>query len=392
MDSPLHTQAIREMEDAMRKAKRQEYYESLTYYGTMPPKQAAKKANLVWGEKGETFKGHKKTDNKRYTKEEANRMLYKNGKAKRNGRRSFKKNGLAAFQPALKAGAIAGAGFFGHKILSNVISESIMSQMFSANEGGTPSTMQKYQKPISGLVTAAIGIPVAAMVLPGQKTEIGAGMVASALQQIVMAMFSDSPDTLNYLSGYQNSRAYQLQGTQSIGPRYTPVNATGEYFSANGMGSLEAYRDGSLGQIYQASAGFEQAAAGYSQAAAGYSQAAAGMGEYFAQKEATGEYFADSNLQGIGEYEQAGELTMVNDHKRIDDGIRPDANLDHIMDLTDAVSGVNGMTLSDVNNKNTWIPSGPFSAGERRVTATLDSSQAKAGTLYSPGGNGILSQ
>jgi len=126
------------------------------------------------------------------------------------------------------------------------------------------------------------------------------------------------------------------------------------------------------------------------QAAAGnYMQAAAG--EYFANKQAQGEYFADSNLQGIGDYEQAGSMTQVRDTKRIDDGIRPDSNLDRLLTLADAAAGVNGITLDDVATESTWIPGGPLFAGTKRVHDTLDESEISAGILHEQGGNGSLS-
>src|SRR4029077_3276916 len=74
-----------------------------------------------------------------------------------------------------------------------------------------------------------------------------------------------------------------------------------------------------------------------------FQQAAAGMGEYFAQS-GMGEYFAGPGGEGVGHDARAGPLRLQPTASHmgqlpIDDGIRPDANLDKILDLAERAAG-----------------------------------------------------
>jgi hypothetical protein len=161
-----------------------------------------------------------------------------------------------------------------------------------------------------------------------------------------------------------------------------------------------------------------------------FRQAAAGMGEYFKPASGMGEYFAGPGVQGVGHYEKAGTLALAPSRSHmgnlpVDDGIRPDANLDHIMDLAEsaaglgqgfqqaaagtgqyqqAAAGMRGMgefftatpsngdfVDSTVPTQDQWIPNGPLWAGSTSAEAAYTESELPAGVLQGPGGNGVLS-
>jgi hypothetical protein len=104
----------------------------------------------------------------------------------------------------------------------------------------------------------------------------------------------------------------------------------------------------------------------------------------------------------------------------IDDGIRPDTNLDRVLDLAEAAAGLRGVGQAAfaqaaagmpggigeyitaerqnggyaeqrVPTSSQWIPNGPLWAGTLGVTADRQTSDIPAGVLAGPGGNGILS-
>jgi len=315
-----------------------------------------------------------------------------------NRRRSFRRNGfMADLLNVLKTGAIVGAGFLTHRLLTNLAVDFLLiksdgtGMLDKMADGSTKTYLKLFAKPLTGLVVVAAGIPLSQAVLPSKKVEVGAGMVASLIQQLLIAGFNAASKTptdsmaiaAKEISGYESSLAYGLHGQNSIMPLYTPV---GEYFTPmRGLG------------------GFSQAAAGYSQAAAGFSQAAAGYN-------ATGEYFAPSSLQGIGQYEGAGEQALLPSANTqvIDDGLRPDGDLDSILDLAESAAGVHGRrgvgeyysakqgqgggySESVVPMRSQWQPNGPLWAGTLATTAGTQSSEVPAGILASGGGNGILS-
>jgi hypothetical protein len=160
----------------------------------------------------------------------------------------------------------------------------------------------------------------------------------------------------------------------SIMPRYTPVRSAGQY---------------------------SQAAAGWNQAAAGqFSQAAAGTGEYFTATgeyyTATGEYFAPQGTKGVGGYEPAGQLAMqasAGTNQVIRDGLRPDGDIDHALDVAEAAAGLGDPAAVEhrVAQRSQWIPNNPLFAGEMAIRDNQSTSEISAGILQRPGGNGILS-
>jgi hypothetical protein len=115
----------------------------------------------------------------------------------------------------------------------------------------------------------------------------------------------------------------------------------------------------------------------------------------------------------------------------VDDGIRPDANLDHVLDLAESAAGLGqgamqaaagfqqaaagmgrmaprrgtrgmgefftaspsngGFAENVVPTQSQWIPNGPLWAGSTPAEAHYTESELPAGILQGPGGNGVLS-
>jgi hypothetical protein len=132
----------------------------------------------------------------------------------------------------------------------------------------------------------------------------------------------------------------------------------------------------------------------------GIQQAVAGRGtgEYF-QASGMGEYFA-SGVQGIGSYELAGPLVTqaaAGLGQRIDDGIRPDANLDAVLTLAEAQAGVGEYYSADPSGAayqlpedDQWVPNNPLWAGTKGAEDSPETSEIPAGILETAGGNGIF--
>lgn len=326
------------------------------------------------------------------------------------------KNGYAAdIMSLLKTGGLIIVGFFAHKALTGVVVNALTdktSGLFAGQAAG--STVDQWKKPLTGLGVGAVGIFAAsfAPVKVETKMTVSAGIMVSWLESLVKTTLAvmGQTSTLSYLEGYSNSTAYSLRGSRgrrgmrglgvarnahSIGPQFTPI-----------------------GQ---------------------FQQAAAGMGEYFASNGTSGmgEYFAGPGVQGVGHYEKAGPLALQPSRSHmgtlpVDDGIRPDANLDHVMDLAESAAGLgqqfqqaaagmgsftqaaagmgrlrrgasgmgefftaspsgDGFAESTVPTQSQWIPNGPLWAGSMQADASKEESQLPAGVLQGPGGNGILS-
>jgi hypothetical protein len=321
------------------------------------------------------------------------------------------------FVKAMKKGALVAAGFLTHRLLTSLVMEHVVPMLKGngaaappANGNGTSAfTMAAMEKPLAGLAVLAVGVPLTAATLgrgPNKDTAVcvGAGMVASWFQSLVVSVLNaaEQPRLAAQFEGYSNSMAYALRGrrgmrglrglgqterrARSIMPRYAPI-----------------------GQFRQAAAGLGQ---GYRQAAAGYGR----LGEYFTPTP-MGEYFVPQSVQGVGQYEAAGPLAMQASAglgQAIDDGIRPDSNLDNVLDLAESAAGLRGpamrglgrrgvgefftaapgnggMVEERVPTQSQWVPNGPLWAGTLSVKDTMVQSELPAGILAGPGGNGILS-
>jgi hypothetical protein len=309
------------------------------------------------------------------------KVMSKNGRRSRRSRRGMRRNAfMAQLMSVLKTGLFVTGGFLTHKLLTNLVIEHGVNKL-KIESLQTNATFQTWKKPLVGVLTLAIGVPIAQKLLKRNSTEVAAGMAASLFQSVIVTALSKKPAWQARLSGYSNSRAYALRGPMerhafSIAPQYAAVR------------------------------GYQQAAAGFQQAAAGYKQAAAGMGEYFSAN-GVGEYFATNGLQGVGSYEAAGQLALqaAAGADEVDDGIRPDSDIDGLLDLAEAAAGLRGtgefytavkesggrVVAKRVGEQSQWVPAGPLWAGASFVDDTQDTSELPAGILSTSGGNGSLS-
>jgi hypothetical protein len=321
-------------------------------------------------------------------------------RGKRRTRRSYRRNQgfMATITSILKTGALITTGFLAHRVLTWAATEYGLMKLIEPKAGAeVPQwhlTLAKWSKPLVGLPVFAVGVGIANATIKDKSTvmAIGGGMFASLLQSTLVSILvaADQPKVAASVSGYTNSLAYQLRGNRR---------------GMRGLGAMRSimpqYQQVGMGRT----PGFMQAAAGmgrspqFMQAAAG-----TGMGEYF-QSNAVGEYFAPQSTQGVGAYEQAGPLAMQASagigQQPIEDGIRPDADLDRILDLAESAAGLgeyysaeranSGFTEERVPTQSQWIPHGPLWAGTLGVKDTIQKSELPAGILAGPGGNGVLS-
>ena len=310
------------------------------------------------------------------------RRLKANGRRRRGRgrRRSMRRNQfMSHLLNVLKIGALITGGVVAHRVLTNLVNTYVAPKVLPQDN----ATLATWQKAISGTVVLVAGV-AATNALPlssDKKLNIGGGMVGSWLLDLIVTglKVAKQESAASYLAGYENSRAYLLRNRrrgmgafQSLMPKYAPVGA--------------------------------------------FQQASAGMGEYFAPNRTRiaagmGEYFAPSGLQGVGAYEAAGPLAMqaAAGVAAVDDGIRPDANLDRVLDLAEAAAGLHGprrramgeyytaapsnggYAESVVPQDSQWIPNGPLWAGTMSAGDSQSSSEIPAGILATAGGNGTLS-
>jgi hypothetical protein len=330
---------------------------------------------------------------------------------RRRSRRRLTPNQVKSlFVRALKVGGLMTVGFLTHRLLTSLIVNKVLPLLkpAAAAETTVPMegfTMATFERPLVGLGVMLLGVPVAVATI-GRGAEsnkqaavaVAAGMVGSFTHSLVVSLLHgvDQPTVAAQFEGYSNSLAYALRGRALRGYR-----GLGRY---GGVGRI-ARRTSSIMPRYRQVGQYRQAAAGYR-----------GLAEYF-QPSPMGEYFVPPGVQGVGQYEAAGPLAMqasAGFGQVIDEGIRPDDNLDAIMDLAESAAGVgqfrqaaagyrgtgeyftaaraNGdWTEQRVPTQDQWIPSGPLWAGTRGVRDTNVQSELAAGILAGPGGNGILS-
>lgn len=332
----------------------------------------------------------------------------------RNGR--YLRNGFGGdLKTLLKTGSLIVVGFFAHKAITKVVVDALTNTAAGTFVGmplvgadGSASFVATWQKPLTGLVVGVIGIGGVSMVKaakPETRMAIGAGIMVSFLESLVKTVLvvANQPKALSYLEGYSNSTAYALRG------------ARGRRGHRRGMRGLGAARNATSIMPQYAPVG-------------AFRQASAGMGEYFSSgASGMGEYFAGPGVQGVGHYEKAGPLALQPSRAHmgqlpVDDGIRPDSDLDHVMDLAESAAGLGqqfqqasagmgafrqaaagmgefftaspsdgGYAESTVPTSSQWIPNGPLWAGTMTADATTNESEIPAGILQGPGGNGVLS-
>ena len=260
---------------------------------------------------------------------------------RRTHRRSYRRNPEFVNQliATLKTAAPIVAGFFAHRALTNLVDDQL-AKVDAFNTGA----LKDYRGLISGILVAAAGGPLAAMVVPGQARSIGIGMGTSLLHGFAITLLNKfgQPDVAGYLSAYPDADG----------------GAYSEYMEMNGYGGY--------GQFTQAAAGY--GAPQFTQAAAGYgypqiTQAAAGLTGF-------NEYMA------TGEYELTGG---VGDTETIDEGIYPNTtSAEYALSVAEAAAGV-----GDIGFQSTVDPTMYAQAISDGPTG------ARAGILE--GGDGIFS-
>lgn len=256
--------------------------------------------------------------------------------------RMFKRNEgfVSQLTKSLKLGAVVLGGYLTHRVLTRFIDDNVTSKVGALNEG----TLGKYRTLISGVATAAIGIPGAiaasrAIKKPDIAAPIAGGMAASLIQSLIVTVMGEvAPEYAGYFSNYANAGGSATPGGV-LGSYYTlPQAGMGSYYEfqphqimpAAGMGSMLTQAAAGMGQLTQAAAGFgqpmlTQAAAGMGQAM--LTQAAAGTGEYVA-------YAAN----GIGEYE---ETSVSASPMMVDEGIHPNLHsAEQALTVAEAAAGV----------------------------------------------------
>lgn len=185
----------------------------------------------------------------------------------------------------------------------------------------------------------------------------------------------------------------------------TAVSALAGMFGVNvgfaGVGSqsqVARYASNPFGAYYQAQAGL--GAPNFQQAMAGspFYQAQAGMGEYFAPVSGMGEYVSDGSLapvsdfgeyvanrlsvEGYGDYEvQPGYAPSADGMGYVNDGVRPDANLDHEFNIMEASAGLGAASAQGRSDYVPTVQSGAVQSSE---------SSADSGIFDVGGPNGVF--
>jgi len=296
--------------------------------------------------------------------------------ARRRPGRVFRRNGKGSVMDLVKTGAVGFAGFGAQKGITAALDYQIATYM--AKSGATAGfELSHWRKAGIGALVTALGAYSSLRFIGGQAGMASAvGMVLSELHTIAVTALTSYPSTAQYagyLAGVPGRAAaigglgaYVRRGApqQSILPEYVPTGRPG---------------------------GMQQAVA-----------MSGGMGEYF-QASGVGEYFA-SGVQGVGHYESAGPMAIqasAGVGQNIDDGLRPDGNLDQAMQLAEAQAGVGGSIgefftagsgggQQRVPARSEWVPNNPLWAGTKPAADSAATSELKAGMFETSGDNGIF--
>lgn len=300
----------------------------------------------------------------------------------RHGRRGYRRNAgfWSAFMALAQAALFVTVGFLAGKVLTRLLSDKVLAPALAGQS--SLAQLVPYSPIIAGVPITLAGVFGAISLAPKQAPEVGGGLIAAflhtALVTVMQAIGGDAATYAGYLAGVdtrssaaaigrhwtQDVRGLGWAQQRGIGPRYRQLGPRG---------------------------GLRQAVAGQ-------------LGEYISA-DGVGEYFA-SGVQGIGSYEQAGPMVTqaaAGLGQNIDDGVRPDGNLDNMFELMEAQAGVGeyfaarrnaaGETVEyTVGQRNTWIPGegGPLWSGTARAGDAQSTSEIPAGILETAGGNGVF--
>lgn len=298
----------------------------------------------------------------------------------------------------VKTGGMITAGVVGHKLLTGLLKNLMVSNTVSAASdaatdaqtdgaapasglGFLPAAMVPYAGILAGGISAAAGVYLTTRTVKNPQTRqlVAGGMVASFLHTVIVDLLKkQKPEYAASISGLGASDGYAARLSAmygmgaSIEPMYSQINGMGEYFSS-GLGDVQ--------------------------------QAAAGTGEYFSS--GVGEYFSS----GLGEYGSNPDMMQAAaGYGALDAGGNsnhpdPSSNLDRELSIAEAAAGVGSVSqaaagygslgnVSSVPTSQTWIPgeSDPqIWAGVRPVERSQSqTAMVPAGVLQSGGGQGIF--
>lgn len=246
-------------------------------------------------------------------------------------RRHYRKNAgggalVAELKSVLMVGVVAGAGFLAHRALSKVVSDKLLA-----------SSTMSYKNALSAVLVAAVGVPAAVKFLPKQSQALGAGMIASALQTVIVSVLGGDSKIVGYLSGYPDAagRAYTNfgPGISGTGEYYEVPQGTGEYYEVpQGVGEYFEVPQG-VGEYYEV----PQGVGGFG-ATPLLSEAAAGTGAYNAH-----------SVSGIGDYEAVAAYGELGASKMTDEGIMPNLNeAERALTVAEAAAGIGDLPMRSI--------------------------------------------
>jgi len=277
------------------------------------------------------------------------------------------------------------AGFAAQKVLTKLLGDKVILPLLAKQTpSDTITTISKYVPILAGIPVTGLAVAATMRFAPKKyATELAGGFLLSFLHTTVVTVLqaqsnADVAAAAAWLAGYEGYRS--------------PSSAAAIGRGLRGMRGLGSAPQQSIMPRYNAIG----PKSNYMQAVAGRGS----MGEYFSAN-GLGEYFA-SDVQGVGNYEKAGPLVTqaaAGLGQTIDDGVRPDANLDDQFALMEAQAGLgeyysNRSTKAGRENyvipqQSQWIPSGMF-AETQGAGDPASTSEIPAGILESPGGNGVF--
>jgi hypothetical protein len=251
---------------------------------------------------------------------------------------------VSGLKEALKVGAIVVVGYLTHRALTKVLSEQALAKIGGFGDG---TTLGNWRDVISGLVVAAIGVPLTVKFIPGESAAIAGGMAASFLHGLVIRALHEAgqDNVAGYLAGYPDAPGKAYPGIGSYyrvaGPGRRQLFGMGEYLSTQ--------PDLRYNQLRQPMAGLGGGGARVTQAAAG-----------------TGEYLAFGAQAMGGDYQEVPMLPMPT---MTSEGVMPTLDAaENALNIMEAAAGVGAAELpmqSDLYPQDQVDPIGDEPGGSR---------------------------
>ena len=96
----------------------------------------------------------------------------------------------AMFKKVMKAGLLISAGFLTHRLLTSLACNYLVPLLKPAPAPAAAGqlSLSTFEKPLVGLGVLGLGVPLAAAVAKGSAVQLGAGMVASWAQSLVVSV------------------------------------------------------------------------------------------------------------------------------------------------------------------------------------------------------------